>query len=86
MVDIYREALTCNTYRWLSNSDGRLRTILLGRVEDAHLDCGIAHDVAGTIFFDYRIREIRLRRQPGQATQEAGPVRVSYDNLPPTPV
>lgn len=83
MVDIYREALICNTYRWLSNSDGRLPTILLGRVEDARLDFGIACDVDGTIFFDYRTRVIFLHVRPNQATQEVGLVRVSYDNLRP---
>ena len=57
MVDVYREALLCNTFRWLSNDDGRLRIILLGLVEDMHLDSAIDRDVDGMIFFDYHIKE-----------------------------
>lgn len=83
MVDIYREALICNTHRWLNNDDGRLRAIFLRRVEDAHVDCGIDQDVDGTIFFDYRIREIRLYVHPSQEDQPPGVQRVSYTTLGP---
>ena len=83
MVDIYRDALICNTYRWLNNNDGRLRAILLGRVEDTRVDCGIDQDVDGTIFFDYRIREIRLYARSDQADPQPGVQRVSYNTLGP---
>ncbi|XP_078343059.1 uncharacterized protein LOC144628818 [Oculina patagonica] len=82
MVDIYREALICNTYRWLNNEDLRLRTLLLGRVEDARVDCGVDRDVAGTIFFDYSIREIQLPLQPDQEKPETK-LEVQYVTLRP---
>lgn len=72
MVDIYREALICNTYGWLNNNDGRLRMILLGRVEDTRVDCGIEREIDGTVFFDYCIQEIRLRAPPDQLDPHAG--------------
>ncbi|KAK3748525.1 hypothetical protein QZH41_002839 [Actinostola sp. cb2023] len=57
LIDTYEQALICNAYRWINNTDRRVVSIFFARGEAHRITCGIAKDDWGELFLNYGSKE-----------------------------